>query len=181
MSQDMKKPRGGTPRASQKDQLTGGSVHSVQRQGVDAGEATGLWAEAEVTARVPEGDFPEYGTAEWLALPATDQRRVAAVITAAEQWRRHVHLLNDPAEWFRQATAEADNHARRIIRQLRLGHLESYAELAEKLKPRPAHPVTAAPGWPVRIPGRAGWWRHCIDGRQVDLPHREHKNEKRAA
>jgi hypothetical protein len=31
--------------------------------------------------------------------------------------------------------------------------------------------VTATPDWPpVAIPGRPGWWRHCIDGQQVDLP-----------
>lgn len=34
-------------------------------------------------------------------------------------------------------------------------------------------PVQAAPGWPpVRIPGRPGWWRHHINGQQVDLPSR---------
>lgn len=35
-------------------------------------------------------------------------------------------------------------------------------------------PLTATPGWPpVAIPGRPGWWRHLIDGQQVDLPHNE--------
>lgn len=39
--------------------------------------------------------------------------------------------------------------------------------------PRP-YEVVATPGWPpVAIPGRPGWWRHCVDGVQVDLPHRE--------
>lgn len=34
--------------------------------------------------------------------------------------------------------------------------------------------VSASPGWPpVAIPGHPGWWRHWIDGEQVDLPHRE--------
>ena len=34
--------------------------------------------------------------------------------------------------------------------------------------------IRATPGWtPVAIPGRPGWWRHCIDGEQVDLPDRE--------
>ncbi|GAA3617354.1 hypothetical protein ACG5V6_14990 [Streptomyces chitinivorans] len=146
------------------------------------GDATAAWAEAQVTALAPEGDIPEYGTAEWLALEPAAPRRAAAVITAAEQWRRHVHLLNDPAEWLRQSTRAADDHARRVIRVLDLARRSSYAELAEKLKPRPARPVTATPGWPpVAIPGRPGWWRHCIDGRQVDLPHREHEHEKRAA
>jgi hypothetical protein len=37
-----------------------------------------------------------------------------------------------------------------------------------------SYEIRATSGWPpVRIPGRPGWWRHCIDDRQVDLPHRE--------
>jgi hypothetical protein len=37
--------------------------------------------------------------------------------------------------------------------------------------PTPPREVTATPTWPpVAIPGRPGWWRHCIDGQQVDLP-----------
>lgn len=39
--------------------------------------------------------------------------------------------------------------------------------------PRP-YVITATSTWPpVAIPGRPGWWRHCIDGQQTDLPHRE--------
>lgn len=37
--------------------------------------------------------------------------------------------------------------------------------------PTPPREVHAAPGWPpVAIPGRPGWWRHWINGREVDLP-----------
>lgn len=37
--------------------------------------------------------------------------------------------------------------------------------------------VTATPDWPpVAIPGRPGWWRHCIDGKQVDLPTNDQTN-----
>ncbi|MEU1497344.1 hypothetical protein [Streptomyces sp. NPDC005732] len=40
-------------------------------------------------------------------------------------------------------------------------------------EPEP-YEVTATPDWPpVAIPGRPGWWRHCIDGQQVDLPHND--------
>jgi hypothetical protein len=40
--------------------------------------------------------------------------------------------------------------------------------------PPPRYEVTATPDWPpVAIPGRPGWWRHLIDGKQVDLPTRE--------
>lgn len=35
-------------------------------------------------------------------------------------------------------------------------------------------PVQATPGWPpVAIPGWPGWWRHYINGQQVDLPSRD--------
>lgn len=34
--------------------------------------------------------------------------------------------------------------------------------------------VTATPGWPpVAIPGQPGWYRHWINGQQVDLPTNE--------
>lgn len=39
--------------------------------------------------------------------------------------------------------------------------------------PQPGHgrEVHATPGWPpVAIPGRPGWYRHHINGRQEDLP-----------
>jgi len=157
MNQDVKKPGAGTPGSLSEDQQGGGSSMSVQRPGVDAGEAAGLWAEAQITALVPQGHIPEYGSPDWLALAPADPRRTAAVITAAEQWRRHVHLLSNPAEWFRQATKDADDHARRVIRQLNLARLDSYAQLAEKRQPQPAHELKATKGWPpIRIPGGNG-------------------------
>jgi hypothetical protein len=43
--------------------------------------------------------------------------------------------------------------------------------------PRP-YEVVATPGWPpIAIPGRPGWWRHLIDGQQVDLPTRDPSND----
>jgi len=43
--------------------------------------------------------------------------------------------------------------------------------VSDEPDPEP-YEVTATPDWPaVAIPGRPGWWRHCIDGQQVDLPH----------
>ncbi|WP_189106870.1 hypothetical protein [Streptomyces camponoticapitis] len=39
--------------------------------------------------------------------------------------------------------------------------------------PQPREMV-ATPDWPpVAIPGRPGWWRHHVDGQQVDLPHNQ--------
>jgi hypothetical protein len=38
----------------------------------------------------------------------------------------------------------------------------------------PPREVVATPGWPpIAIPGRPGWWRHYIDGQQIDLPTRD--------
>lgn len=55
-----------------------------------------------------------------------------------------------------------------MTRHLRLVHDEQEPERYE---------VTAAPDWPpVAIPGRPGWWRHCIDGQQVDLPTNDQTN-----
>ncbi|WP_157852695.1 hypothetical protein RFN58_07075 [Streptomyces iakyrus] len=49
------------------------------------------------------------------------------------------------------------------------GHLR----LVHDEPPQP-HTVTATEGWPpVAIPGRPGWWRHLINGEQVDLPTRD--------
>jgi hypothetical protein len=49
----------------------------------------------------------------------------------------------------------------------------SHLRLVPDEPPEP-HEVTATPDWPpVAIPGHPGWWRHCIDGQQVDLPHND--------
>lgn len=43
----------------------------------------------------------------------------------------------------------------------------------------PPRKVTATPNWPpIAIPGRPGWWRHCINGQQVDLPTRDAPTEE---
>ncbi|MFP8904809.1 hypothetical protein [Streptomyces atacamensis] len=138
-----------------------------------------LWAEAQVTALAPGSTpAPEYGTPEWLALPPADPRRAAALITAAEQWRRHTaeqHRLGqladtDPDAWFAEVTADADTEAARRARRIADGLDQAHRAAAHKPTPRP---VRATPGWPpVAIPGRPGWFRHCTrDGRQLDLPH----------
>lgn len=48
-------------------------------------------------------------------------------------------------------------------------------------EPPQPHEIEATADWPpVAISGRPGWWRHCIDGQQVDLPHND-TNERRNA
>ena len=51
------------------------------------------WAERMlIQAGTP---VPRYGSADWLALPEGDRRKVAAVIVAAECWAREADELED--------------------------------------------------------------------------------------
>ncbi|MGC5007445.1 DUF2742 domain-containing protein [Streptomyces sp. DT203] len=140
-----------------------------------ATDAIALWASAQVTALGVE-TWPPYGADAWRALLADDPRKAAAIIEAAEQWRRHRAeaddldrlLSDDPEEWYRRVTAEADAEARRIAPAL--AKRPAVAEERARAGHRPPRPGIATPGWPpVAIPGRPGWYRHLIDGRQVDL------------
>lgn len=166
------------------------------------GDVVAAWASAQVTRLLdgaPEDlEVPEYGTAEWLDLPGADPRRAAALITAAEQWRGLVdeQLRLDelaeinPTAWYDAVTRAADEEAQRLL-QAEKDNKNGYpyssrptiAELdARRREYRPAHVVKATPGWsPIGIPGRPGWWRHFINGEQVDLPSRELPQQHREA
>lgn len=51
-------------------------------------ETTGRWADDVVATAREVGRLPEYGSAEWHALIPGDPRRFAALVVAAEAWRR---------------------------------------------------------------------------------------------
>ncbi|WP_411146985.1 hypothetical protein [Streptomyces sp. x-80] len=150
-----------------------------------AHDAVALWASAQVTA-LGTGDAPAYGSRAWSALPATDARRTVAILTAAEQWRRHTvretwldHLADtDPHEWFRIVTAEANAYARTIAGGLARRPTVAELDARRRASTARARPVTATPTWPpVAIPGRPGWVRTLTpDGRQLDRP-RNHPQE----
>ncbi|GAA2407349.1 hypothetical protein GCM10010420_39300 [Streptomyces glaucosporus] len=152
-------------------------------------DPTALWASAQVTALLGEQNepAPEYGSPAWARLRAADPRRAAAIITAAEQWRRHTArtawldqlLEEDPERWFAVVTADADDQARRLAPML--ARRPTNTEQAFRRRYGPVRPVRAVPGWPVAIPGRPGWWRHCIDGQQTDLPHSTLPGQETAA
>lgn len=142
---------------------------------------TALWAEHQLTA-LGVNAFPAYGSPAWLALRANDPRRAAAIIEAAELWRRQQAreawldelLERDPEQWYQLVTADANAEAKRVLRAERLSARPTAAEVARRRTYREPRPVVATPGWtPVAIPGRPGWFRHCVgDGRQLDLPRR---------
>lgn len=137
-----------------------------------------LWAEAQVTA-LGGGELPLYGTRAWRELPADDPRRVAAILTAAEQWRRErveAYWLDqlaeeDPEAWWIAITEEAETEARRTLRRLQVSRLPKFEEIrARRAQYRPAHQLQATPGWPpIAVPGKPGCHRHLISGRQTDL------------
>ncbi|MFE7237908.1 hypothetical protein [Streptomyces sp. NPDC057580] len=146
-------------------------------------DAVALWTSAQVTALGVE-TWPIYGGDAWRALLADDPRKAAAIFEAAEQWRQHRAeadeldrlLSDDPEEWYRRVTADANAEARRIAPAL--AKRPTAAEIRARAGHRPPQPVTATPGWPpVTIPGRPGWHRHLIDGRQVDLPTNQHQEQ----
>ncbi|MFD7772429.1 hypothetical protein [Streptomyces sp. NPDC059787] len=61
---------------------------------VDYRAATRAWARVQVRALVGAGPVPEYGTAEWCALPPRDRRRFAALILAAERSQQQRPLVD---------------------------------------------------------------------------------------
>ncbi|MGW2126266.1 hypothetical protein [Streptomyces sp. NPDC001758] len=102
---------------------------------------------------------------------------MAAVITAAEEYRRYADeearlerlALEDPEAYRREIYADANAYAARIAPGL------ARRPTAEEIRARAAHSpvrqVVAVTGWPpVAIPGHPGWYRHLVDGHQVDLP-----------
>ncbi|MDV9168730.1 DUF2742 domain-containing protein [Streptomyces sp. W16] len=120
-----------------------------------------LWASARVTELLADHDeAPRYGTREWRELANGDPRKAASMITAAEMWRRYGDE-DELVAWLHDAYRNRDSLASR----------RTMAELDAFARPKPAVPVNATPGWPpVAIPGRPGWYRHLVDGQQVDRP-----------
>ncbi|MFF7690569.1 hypothetical protein ACFZB6_31090 [Streptomyces syringium] len=153
-----------------------------------AQDAVALWAENQFAA-LGVTTNPEYGSLAWQTLRAAAPERAAAIIEAAELWRRHrAHatrleqlLDNDPEAWAREVTADANAYARRIAPALAKQRTQAEIEARRATMPE-AWPLTATPGWPpIALPGRPGWWRHLINGRQADLPHHDPPGQERAA
>ncbi|MGV9275976.1 DUF2742 domain-containing protein [Streptomyces griseosporeus] len=145
----------------------------------DTPDAVALWASARVTELLDgHDDPPAYGSPEWQRLPNSDPRKGAAIVVAAELWRRHGHdnlsvieaadmwrrYGDDVVQWFKEASTPRAPLAQR----------KTIAELDTLAKPRPSRPVQASPGWPpVAIPGRPGWYRRLANGRQIDTKRSE--------
>jgi len=124
-------------------------VSSVGRStgAIAPGDVAELWASDQITGLLPDDvQAPVYGSAEWALLPSTDPRRIAAVIEAAERWRRYGDP-EDVAAWLAEVAAPRPP----------LHTLPTGEELAARRQPRPAHQLRATPGWPpITVPGGQG-------------------------
>ncbi|MGC9543613.1 DUF2742 domain-containing protein [Streptomyces sp. UG1] len=149
------------------------------------GDVAELWAQAQVTSLLDsvDGEPPPYGSLAWLRLAPGDPRKVAAIITAAEEHRRHADeearlerlAEEDPEAYRREIYADANAYAARLAPEL--ARRPTAEEIRRRSVRGPAREVTATAGWPpVAIPGRPGWYRHLVDGHQVDLPTNKPQN-----
>ncbi|WP_189999984.1 DUF2742 domain-containing protein [Streptomyces rubradiris] len=133
---------------------------------MNTADAAQAWAEHQVTTLAGgarDWDVPLYGSPAWTRLPPNDPRRFAAVVEAAERWRRRqaeeerLERLadEDPAAWYAEVTAGANEEARRLAG--RLARMRSLAELGTARTRRAPRQLRATPGWPpVALPGRPG-------------------------
>ncbi|SBV00561.1 Protein of unknown function (DUF2742) [Streptomyces sp. Ncost-T6T-1] len=168
--------------ANVEDQLRGGSTNTVPNdsrrlravpENATAGDVTALRAEMQVAA-LRVDDWPPYGSPAWLRLDPKDPRAYAATLEAAELHRRadaerrRLDWLmdNDPVEWWREITADANAYAGRQ------GHVIAARRTAEEIRTardnannRPPHQLRATAGWPpVAVPGQPG--RYLTPGQE---------------
>ncbi|MCY0952090.1 DUF2742 domain-containing protein [Streptomyces sp. H27-S2] len=141
----------------------GRALRSVPAQATP-GQITELRAETQIAAlRVT--DWPAYGSTPWLQLHPTDPRTYAAVLEAAEQYRR---LDVDPdlpaAEWYTAVFGDARATAARIVAATR--QIRTMREIRDaRARPTSAHQLKATPGWPpIAVPGQPG--RYLVHGQE---------------
>ncbi|MGW4997476.1 DUF2742 domain-containing protein [Streptomyces hydrogenans] len=143
-------------------------------ESITPGDITALRAEMQVTA-LGVDTWPAYGSAEWLQLNPKDPRCYAATLEAAELHRRAEAerqrldwlMDNDPEEWWREITADANAHAATLGRSLAARRTaEELRVAADRASNRTPHQLRATRGWPpVRVPGQPG--RYLVFGQEA--------------
>lgn len=116
-------------------------LHTVPPD-ADAGQVTYLRAIAQREA-LRVGDWPTYGSVQWLQLPSDDPRVYVATLEAAELHRMHVARIY----------ADAHTQALNVLQTA----AEVRAARTGTMRTRPPHKLTPTPGWPpVAVPGHPG-------------------------
>lgn len=150
-----------------------GRILRAVPEAATAGDVTALRAETQVAA-LGVDDWPPYGSPAWLRLNPKDPRAYAATLEAAEQHRRATAerqrldwlMDNDPVEWWREITADANAYAGRQ------GHVIAARRTAEEIRTardnannRPPRQLRATAGWPpIAVPGQPG--RYLTPGQE---------------
>lgn len=128
------------------------SAAAIGAFAVDPTDPVALWAEAR-TLYLAE-DFPPYGSAPWLALHPDDPRRFAAVIDAAEKWRKYGDeqgLL----QWFADAQQPRRPLADRPTRAELDAEYARCRERAAQMWARKRAELSPSIRWPrVAVPGQ---------------------------
>lgn len=164
--------------------ITGHTIEQVQAEREARGQCR-AWLEQQITAlgfdpRSYTGAL--LGSQEWAALPMGVPERLAAILIAGlAEVERNADLAEavayESALQMEIGVAEALDAvepANAMARQLARGlaRTPTYAERTQRMTQYPpVHQVQATADWtPIQIPGRPGWWRHYVNGQQVDLP-----------
>ncbi|PBC77595.1 hypothetical protein BX265_2346 [Streptomyces sp. TLI_235] len=172
--------------------LTGKTEPEVQAART-AHAAAERWEAQQLAALASthDGNAPGYGSPEWLRLGAKDPQRAEALLRAASDWRKAKaglpeQIVRDTeqdiavGETLRVALYAEWDAADEAEWKILVSDVRSWAnkptavERSTERQARQAahaHTVRASAGWPpIAIPGRPGWRRHLVDGRQVDVP-----------
>ncbi|MER8197041.1 DUF2742 domain-containing protein [Streptomyces microflavus] len=108
----------------------------------ELGDIVQLWADAKILYLATT--YPLYGSPPWRALAPDSPERLAAVLDAAEKWRKYGDDI-----------VEDLTYAMRARPPISSGR--PLAEYDEAAKPHPSHQLTATPGWPpIAVPGKPG-------------------------
>lgn len=143
------------------------------------GQITELRAHAQIHA-LGVRDWPAYGSVAWLQLAPDDPRVYAGTLEAAELYRRAEAerarldwlMEHEPDVWWAEVTDPANREAARRAHAIAARRTAAEVRAAQaRATSQPHREVIATAGWPpIAIPGRPGWYRHLINGGQVDLP-----------
>lgn len=137
-----------TPRVDAPD------VSATDLNAVDPTEIVGQWW-SSAKERFLAREFPQYGSKQWRELPVDDPRRLAAVLDAAECWRKYgPDLIEDLNDVLRARPPISSG--------------SSLAELDQAARPKEPWELRATPGWPaVAIPGKPGRYLTCQEMRRA--------------
>lgn len=142
----------------------GRPLRAVPAQATPA-QITSLRAEAQIAA-LDVRKWPAYGSGDWLRLDPADPRCYAAVLEAAELWRRmDADPDLPPAEWCAAVFGDARRLAAQVVAAT--NRIRTARQIRDaRAQSKPPHVLRATRGWPpIAIPGKPG--RYLVHGQET--------------